>query len=794
MSGPKGLATTDLGKILEATDEEVLACSLRLSRCPAVGDTLVANCGRSGNGNLLPKPVGYFLNADASQDEICHFEFNAHFGPVRAIRTNSVEGNGGTLSVEVPLPPGKWIVTAGMTHCWVDLNQGDKILATLLECPESDAETTSVSSSTSLPDFKKDDDSDDDDVESNAASNAPSNAASSSVAPSLAGSALDMFMTTVHEPGAKPSSRALIGVWGDEPIADVAVRDEGPGKDDSEDVKLQAEIANASFTQEVTMKAANALMAEAKAAKAKGVGKRWGPPPVGPAPKVQRPDPPPVPKQPDVSFMKGQMPPPPPRPEKRSIPPPPPKPERQVPAPKLPENAKAKTGLLKPTWANIAAKAKQVALLTPAWKSSTGSQDEPSASSTVVTERAEGLRESEIPLLSPQEEVTPSELNPFRDITSAFLEQLDDDGDATMVGSASPHSDARSKREKSGNKIKIEPEPSPVINPCTPTSDAEFVSETVSENPVPLVLPKQEEFEVAEEDDHFVRQIMIPFCDLHSSFTPTPQNLSTLRIAYEAKASYDAGLHELSISHGDRAAIFEDLKSARTTVITALWSLSSDEPVAEGYCTVTSGLDSSSRNELLRVLEKLKNDLDLCIENATPPDTALSTPLSTIPEDVVDTERAEGSREDSVSQEQHLPYNLHDPRHRNDKKLSPDESETIAEIERAKAKAAGKEGAAVWGDDEKRREAKKQKTAQAASGSTDVVAKFKAAPKDLGGSSSSSSSNAIVPIQSAAKAEAKGIVLREPGWTHWHSTDQPEYSDADLRQMLKEKFGTGIPC
>ena len=109
-SGPKGpaLSGNDLGGIPEASVEEILACNLRFPRCPVKGDLMVANCGRSGNGNLLPQPRGYFINDDGSLDHICKYEFNSHFGPVRAVRTNLIEGNGGTLSVEVPLAPGKW--------------------------------------------------------------------------------------------------------------------------------------------------------------------------------------------------------------------------------------------------------------------------------------------------------------------------------------------------------------------------------------------------------------------------------------------------------------------------------------------------------------------------------------------------------------------------------------------------------------------------------------------------------------------------------------------------------------
>ena len=103
-------------------------------------------------------------------------------------------------------------------------------------------------------------------------------------------------------------------------------------------------------------------------------------------------------------------------------------------------------------------------------------------------------------------------------------------------------------------------------------------------------------------------------------------------------------------------------------------------------------------------------DVELAIETNTPPETASpNTTLDSIPEDgtieerperVRDVEeRPERVREAEAPEQQHLPRNFNDPRHRDDPKLTAEESELVADADRAKAKEAGVDGAAVWTDE-----------------------------------------------------------------------------------------------
>ena len=356
-------------------------------------------------------------------------------------------------------------------------------------------------------------------------------------------------------------------------------RVEGPSNAEDE---FRASLTEAALTQTIIMNAATEYLAKAKAeAKALNAAKRCGPPPGGPPPKLLRPAPPPIPKQvpadvtlptppsnlvdmsqqiekapsPDVAanYLKG-IPLPPPKPPAAqstggsawshpSVPKPPPPPARAVPEP--PRDDAVKRALLRPTWIDgegYAAKAL-----------------------SSIPERDEGRSDSPLPLLSPKEEVTPSVENPFVGITSAFLDPLPEDFEMTVEPSppseasvAIVRAEGHSKRSSAKNKIKTEAEPSPAERaPCTPTSDAEIISEThpVAVPNVPLIQPKLEEYEVDEADSHFVRQIAIPYLDLRSSYTPTQHSIEFLRIAYEQKAALDAGLYKLSMSSDQRVAI-----------------------------------------------------------------------------------------------------------------------------------------------------------------------------------------------------------------------------------------------
>ena len=623
---------------------------------------------------------------------------------------------------------------AGHTHCWVNLNDGDKILATLVMLdPQSDDETAShASTSSELPNFEMPGDTEDEDVESDNASLAPSLAPSSSLgpAPSMAGSVLEMFNSTVRNPLTKAA-----GVWSEENEVDAEATWEDlverPERDRniSDEAKLQADIAVAMVTQEMTRKHAMTMkhvrITEEQEAKAKGkrlLNIQWmsTPPPAGPPPKAPKSSCESGSKEFAIPKPPTRKPPPPPTVKKAAVttvPPPPPAPIRNaagehVKAPSAATaEAKAKQArLIRPTWEIKQAKAKREALLTATWKQNLGVRHE-SDRENVSETPAEETSTREMPAdLSPKTAVTPDEVNPFDDITANFLEQLDEE-DAAMADS--PRSEAscsllgvkRSRQEDRGNKIKLEPDASPV--PCTPTSPAEIVSESFPDGFIlPVVTPgmikaKEElsnEFECSDGDAHMVREIMMPYMELHSCFVPTPENIPILRCAYDAKTTFSGCLYKLAIGGGTKADVLEEMRGVRTSVVTALWAMSAQEPApSEGYCATAPAVDDESQKELIRVLSLVLADLELAIETNTPPETASpNTTLDSIPEDGTVEERPERVRDAEAPEQQHLPRTFNDPRHRDDPKLTAEESELVADADRAKAKEAGVDGAAVW--------------------------------------------------------------------------------------------------